>query len=384
MAKRITRPPVRLLLVGFWIVPAIIATVGFGVVPSRYNPELGLPGVLAAQLLIWLAWGGWSLLIIAVGDRYPLERGTWWKAVLAHIPLCVIVVCAQIVVISVVSDVFGLSGRTTQLSHGLTQWAGIAPPSDPEMFLYVNSVLALGVRQFADMLVMVYAAVVGTHAGLRWNENWRRAQLQAAQLSEDLAHAQLQALRAQLNPHFLFNALNAIVTLVKRDPEAAERTTLHLADLLRATLTAGDSATITLGQELELTRRYLEIEQVRFPDRLRVVWQVDETLLSLPIPPFVLQPLVENAVRHAVSPNPLGGTITLTIATAAHDLLLTVRDEGPGAEGATRLSKGTGTALNNLRTRLQRAYGNNATLVLQTRDGGGTEAAVRIPGVVRG
>ncbi len=373
----------RLLLVGFWIVPAMIATVGFGVVPSRFNPELGLLGVFAAQLLIWLAWGGWSLLIVAVGDRFPLERDTWWKAVLVHIPLCVIVVCAQIVVISVVSDVFGISGRTTQFSHGLTQWAGIAPPTDPDMFLQVDSVLALGVRQFADMLVMVYAAVVGTHAGLRWNAQWRRAQVQAAQLGEDLAQAQLQALRAQLNPHFLFNALNAIVTLVKRDPEAAERTTLHLADLLRATLTTGDSATITLGQELELTRRYLEIEAVRFPDRLAVEWCVDDALLTVPIPPFVLQPLVENAVRHAVSPNPRGGTITLTVAAAQSDLLLTVRDSGPGPDGAHRLSKGTGTALNNLRARLSRAYGSAATLELRARDSGGTDAVVRVPGVVR-
>jgi LytS/YehU family sensor histidine kinase len=226
---------------------------------------------------------------------------------------------------------------------------------------------------------MVYVAVVGTLTALRWYEEWRTAQVQAAQMREDLTRAQLQALQAQLNPHFLFNALNAVVTLIKRDPAAAERTTIRLADLLRATLTVGDESAIALVQELELTGRYLEIEQVRFPDRLRVEWQIPDDVRELSVPPFTLQPLVENAVRHAVSRNPDGGTITVIAARNATLLVLTVRDEGAGADNASARNNGTGSAVRNLRSRLQRAYGEHASLDMRERSDGGTDVVVQLP-----
>jgi hypothetical protein len=370
----------RALMIGFWIIPALIATSGFTVVPSFYNPDLSLPAIFVAQLIIWLSWGGWSLLISAVIDRVPFERDRWWRAVLAHVPLCALVVSAQIVIMFIVLDVTGISGRRSVVSAALTDWVGIAPPLPPDVApIGLNSVFALGVRGYGDSLLMVYVAVVGTLTALRWYEEWRTAQVQAAQMREDLTRAQLQALQAQLNPHFLFNALNAVVTLIKRDPAAAERTTIRLADLLRATLTVGDETTIALAQELELTSRYLEIEQVRFPDRLRVEWQIPEHVRELSVPPFTLQPLVENAVRHAVSRNPDGGTITVMASRTPSVLTLTVRDEGAGSDNDLARNNGTGSALRNLRSRLQRAYGERASLDMRERPEGGTDVVVQLP-----
>ncbi len=376
------RRRMRLVLVGFWILPALVATLGFRIVPSLYNPTLGMAGIFTAQLLIWLSWGGWSLLIAAVSDRFPLDREHWGRALLAHIPLCVFVVSAQILVLFLVADVFGFSARRTQFAAGVTRWLGIAPPPPDPVHLALDSVFAYGVRLYGDMLVMVYVGVVGAYAAMRWYEQWRATELHAARIGEDLAQAQLQALRAQLNPHFLFNALNAIVTLIGRDPAEAQRTTVRLADLLRATLTTGDVPVIPFGQEADLTARYLEIERVRFPDRLSVVWEIPDALRTVPVPPFTLQPLVENAIRHAVSRNPLGGTVLVRAERQDADFVLTVRDDGAGPDASRRVSEGTGTALVNLRSRLGRAYGDRASLHLQARNDGGTDAVVRIPGVV--
>jgi hypothetical protein len=255
----------------------------------------------------------------------------------------------------------------------------------------LDSILAYGLRSYGDLFVVIYWAIVGAHAAVRWHEAWRAEAVRAARLSSDLAQAQLAALRAQLQPHFLFNALNAVVALVGEDPAAARRVTVRLAELLRATLAATERSTHPLRAELDLVRRYLEIEQVRFGDRLSVAWAVDEALLDAEVPAFVLQPLVENALVHAVAPRATGGLVAIAAVAVDGKLQLTVRDDGPGPAAAPP-TRGNGMALRNLRDRLDRLYPGEASLTLSAlgaqRDAGpaageggatGTSVVVSIP-----
>ena len=353
----------RAVLVGFWLVPAAVATLAFQFVPSRYNPGLGVAGIFLSQAAIWLAWGLWSLGIVGLAERFPFERGRIATAFAVHVPFCAFVTIAQILVIDGVSQFFTLT---------------VHPP------LHLASIIAYGMRNNGDSHVVIYCAVVGAHAALRWHERWREESLRTARLGEDLASARLQALRAQLNPHFLFNALNAVVSLVDRDPPAAQRMTVRLADLLRATLAAGDAQETSLRQELELTSRYLEIEQMRFADRLAVAWSVPPGLDEARLPSFTLQPLVENAIRHGITRRTGGGRVEIAATRVDDDLVLSVSDDGAGlaadaVPAVSAVRPGAGIALANLRARLERLYGARGVLELVPRDGGGAVARVRVP-----
>ncbi len=340
-------PQARLVLLGFWVVPALVATLGLWLVPSRLNPSLTLWQSLASQLLMWLGWGGWSFLIAAVGSRFPFRRGGVGKALAAHIPLMVVVVAGQIVVVNMVGTAFGMSER-----RGL------------------ESMLAIGVRQYGDLFTVIFWAIVLVHLSVRWY-------VLSATLGKDLAVAQLRALQSQLNPHFLFNALNSVVTLIGKDPPLAQRTVVRLADLLRATLKAGETQEVTLQQELEVTTRYLEIEQVRFSDRLVVEWDVAETEPVL-VPAFGLQPLVENAILHGLGPRPGPGRLVISARRDQGAMVLTVEDNGGGPNSGPGKAGG-GVGLANLRARLARLYGDAGRLELAGRPGGGTVATLRVP-----
>lgn len=351
-----------MLLVAFWLLPAAVATLGLRLVPSRLNPDLTLIEVLVAQLLIWLPWALWSQIIVTVGERVPLERGGVLRALAAHAILAPLIITAQILVIWGVSVGFGMN--------------------EPRG---VVSMVVIGIRQYGDLLMVVYWAVVGAHAGIRWHERWQEQAVLAARLREDVANASLQALRAQVNPHFLFNALNAVVTLIGRDPTQAREMLVKISELLRATLTAGDAQETTLAQEVELTARYLEIEQVRFADRLRVEWEIDGGLGAHMVPAFALQPLVENALRHAMAHRRAAGVVRIIARAAEGGLTLTVRDDGPDSAPSQSAPRGgAGVALKNLRARLERLYGSDATLTLTPREHGGMDAVVFIPAAVRG
>jgi hypothetical protein len=335
------RSLLRPLLLVFWVLPATVATLGLRLVPSRLNPDLTLIEIFASQVLIWFPWAIWAHLIVAVAERAPLERGGIWKAIGAHALLA-----------------FGMN--------------------EPRGF---ESMWVIGIRQYGDLLMVVYWAVVGAHAGIRWHGRYQEEALTASRLREDVAQAHLQALRAQLNPHFLFNAMNAVVTLIGRDAAQAREMLVRIADLLRATLTAGDAQETTLARELELTARYLEIEQVRFADRLTVQWRVDPGLGEWRVPAFALQPLVENALRHGLSQRRAPGAVEISAREADGTLELRVGNDGPDGpiERGAAPQNGAGIALKNLRARLERLYGADAALELAPRAAGGMDAIVRIP-----
>ncbi len=209
----------------------------------------------------------------------------------------------------------------------------------------------------------------------------RARQEEAAALSEQLALAQLDALRAQLRPHFLFNTLNTIAEQLHTDPRGADRMITRLATLLRATFDQPDAHEVPLARELETLRAYLDIMLVRFGDRLVVdVGPAPETL-GAAVPPLLLQPIVENAIRHGVEPAERGGRVEVRAWRDGAWLVLEVLDDGvglpPGLPGGDVLDGGVG--LRNTRARLRRLYGERQQLTLAPRPGGGTAVTIALP-----
>jgi hypothetical protein len=227
--------------------------------------------------------------------------------------------------------------------------------------------------------LITYWIIVGATCGYDYYVRYRRGELRAAQLSEQLAQTQLQALRAQFHPHFLFNTLNAISTLVHRDPEAADRMIARLSDLLRIILEEVGVQRAPVAKELEFLERYLEIEQARFGDRLSVKFQIAPETLSAYMPYLVLQPIVENSIRHGIAPRARAGTIEIR-ATRERDLLvLEVRDNGVGISEGSHLLQRKGTGLSNIQKRLESLYGGNCRLELKNSSAGGVEVKLAIP-----
>jgi LytS/YehU family sensor histidine kinase len=182
----------------------------------------------------------------------------------------------------------------------------------------------------------------------------------------------------QLQPHFLFNTLHSIAMLTDTEPAVAESMAVKLADLLRETLRLRDVPELALRDELELLHAYLEIEKARFGDRLAVTVAVPEDLLDVPVPSFLLQPVVENAVRHGVGQRTEGGRVCITAAREAGALVLTIEDDGPGFAGDPQAA--TGMGLSATRDRLALRYGASGSLCCEARsDGAGSRVAIRIP-----
>ena len=227
----------------------------------------------------------------------------------------------------------------------------------------------------------VYAAIA---AAWHWTDHQRRfrhRERQAQELGRQLTEARLQALRMQLNPHFLFNTLNAIATLVHRDPRAADEMIACLSDFLRLTLAAEARPENSLRAELEFARRYLDIEKVRFGERLAVIEDIAPATLDLAVPTLVLQPLLENAIRHGIERSERPGEIRLeSRLVSAACLQIVIADTGAGLEqDREEASPRPGVGLANTRARLRELYGDAASLELTPRPGGGVWAELRLP-----
>ena len=256
--------------------------------------------------------------------------------------------------------------------------------------------------------LLAYGAVVGMAQSVHFYRRYRERERRALSLESNLANARLNALRAQLQPHFLFNSLNAIATLLRRDPRLAEATLMSLSDLLRLTLNQSDRQEVKLLEEMEFVHRYLEIQQTRFGDRLRVEEEIEPAALDCLVPTLLLQPLVENAIRHGIEPAEDAGLVRLIARQQDGTLIIAVEDDGVGLPDAAsdqsttpkpnlRVNSdslsastlasfpavdsrgGTGIGLTNLRARLETLYGSNQKLDLLPRSGGGVTVLIQIP-----
>ena len=217
------------------------------------------------------------------------------------------------------------------------------------------------------------------YVGIKHHQALQEARERALRAEAQAHQAQLRALRYQINPHFLYNSLNGVSTLVVegRNREAASMIA-RLGEFLRLTLDGGGPAEVPLAKEIDFVRRYLEIERLRFGDRLRVRIRVDDRALALHVPVLILQPLAENAVRYAVSPREEGGEIAVEAKRLGDELRLEVADDGPGL-AAMHASPGNGVGLPNTRARLRQLYGEAGHMELREADGGGLRVRIRIP-----
>jgi LytS/YehU family sensor histidine kinase len=208
---------------------------------------------------------------------------------------------------------------------------------------------------------------MGLYYAFDYHRRFRDRELVAAQLETQLTTAHLQALRMQLHPHFLFNALHSAAMLTMIDPEGAHRVLVQLSALLRTTLDRSAAAEVPLAEEIDFVDRYLAIEQIRFQDRLRVEIQADDDALSATVPNLILQPLVENAVRHGIARRTGARCLTIRGHRQNGSLVLEVEDDGPGLPGGWTIGRpqaGGGVGLTNVRARLERMYGADGRLEL--------------------
>jgi LytS/YehU family sensor histidine kinase len=225
--------------------------------------------------------------------------------------------------------------------------------------------------------LLIYWVIVGVNHAFGYYRQAQDRALRATELERRLAQARLQALQMQLNPHFLFNTLNAISVLMHKDLKSADRMLGRLADLLRYALDSSAEQEVPLQRELEFLERYLEIERTRFGQRLTVSIEVDSRLGGALVPTLILQPLVENAIKHGFEPRSRAGRIELRGREEEGRLVLTVRDNGPGLDSTRSPGKGIGLA--NTRARLEQLYGTAQEFTLRNVDGGGLEAVVVLP-----
>jgi signal transduction histidine kinase len=227
-------------------------------------------------------------------------------------------------------------------------------------------------------MVLVFPIIHGTETALRYYRQLQDRERLEEQLRTLATQAELRALKAQINPHFLFNTLNTIAQLIHADPARAEATIERLAEMFRYILTGSERGLVPLVEELAFVDSYLEIEQARFGERLHVDRQITPQMLNVPVPSLILQPLVENAVRHGQGP---GGQIDLTIRVQPQggQVTITIADRGPGMPSNHDLGQGSGFGLRNVDRRLRKTYGDGHGLEIRDNEPQGAVVAVRIP-----
>jgi len=253
-------------------------------------------------------------------------------------------------------------------------WAwGVSGWAEPPFGVFAPTLLHVA-GPFLSVPFVYFLILLGAET-MAQAEARREQAAQADRVARQLSDARLALLQRQLHPHFLFNALQAISTLLHRDPATADRLLVRLSDLLRAMLDDASGQTLSLRTELELIRKYLDIEQARFGDRLTVEWRVDESVVDCHVPSLIVLPLVENAIRHGLSPKVGPGRLTIAAQSEGSRLLLTVADDGLGATLPLRGGLGVG----NTRERLIALYGERAAMRIDTTPDAGFSARIEIP-----
>ena len=347
-----------------WIVPAVFAVIN----RLAQAPLQGWEPATSRELLFefgdWLLYAVLTPGVFAVSKRWPLTRPHLLRRIVLHLLFSLLfcvgwATCGQLLRLILVS-IFA-----PQLFHN-ANWSRIGL----EWLSWIFITLPFGVA--------VYLCMVGIEHAMRYFIEAREREVQVARLSEQLSSARFAALQAQLNPHFLFNTLNTIAVLVRdNERQSAVRIVEDLSELLRSTLPRHQANEVTLGEELELVRQYVAIEQARFSDRLRPEFRIPDALLTAAVPSFALQHLVENAIRHGIARRTDAGLLIVAAERSGDFLQLTVIDDGPGID--PQLTPPAGHGIENTRERLRALYGPRASLEITRRAEGGTIATLRVP-----
>jgi len=321
---------------------------------STYSKPLTWPRVIVAECGYAYIAALLSPAVIRLADRFRLEPPKWLRNVSVH--------ALAGVAFSVATY---LIWQVSMYLTGIQEW--------PQSVRAELQKLAWGLSDGGPL----YWIVVFVHNAGYYYKRYETSAAKAADLNAQLAQAQLQSLKMQLHPHFLFNALHSISELIHIDPRAAERMVIGLSNLLRSSLADSSALEVPLNRELELTGLYLDIEKMRFDERLSVDWQIAEETKGALVPNLILQPLVENAIKHGISRRPGSGHIALEAVRNGGLLVITVRDNGAGFDSGKRpIVEGVG--LTTTRARLEKLYGAGQSFHFVLRPGG-TEAVIRLP-----
>ena len=322
------------------------------------------PPLFVTELATWLPWALATPLVIGLARRYPINRSASVRTAAVHL--------FALSILSVVSEAWSALLQVLFNPWANRQW--------PTFFDTFQTALIFQALIFVTAYTLILTATYLVDA----RERIARQAAETAQLNEELSKAQLAALRGQMEPHFMYNTLNSIAGLVRdQHGDQAVSMIVGLSEFLRRASQDSLRSQVTLAEEVEYLQRYLDIQKVRFGERLRVAMQIPEDLLTAQVPSLLLQPLAENAIKHGIAKLSAGGTVRITGARSNGSLRLSVYNDGPDLPPDWEATQ-TGVGMGNLRTRLHILYGNEADVALgrsdaSGMDAGGVEVAVTLP-----
>jgi two-component system, LytTR family, sensor kinase len=312
--------------------------------------------ILLLSFIYAYSWAALTPFILWLGRRFPLERFHWRKSLTIHFASSLLLSIATRAL-----EILSYFFLVANLEQPLSVWR------------VLRNVLAI-----FDYGVLIYWVIILINYAFEYHRRFREGELKASQLEAQLAQAQLQALKMQLNPHFLFNTLNSITALMSKDQEGAEKMIARLGDFLRLTLENRGTQEVTLKEELDFLKCYLEIERIRFQDRLQVNINVEPDTLAARLPNLILQPIVENAIIHGIAPRRHPGCINIRARRLNGHLLVQVIDNGAGISSHRNLLR-EGIGLANTQARLEQLYGAEHRIDLENIAEGGLAVTLEIP-----
>jgi sensor histidine kinase YesM len=349
------------LLFGGWtLVSIIFAGISYAGAIGENNKEFGFASALRLNLVQFYLWAILSPLLFRFACRFPIEfRPLNVRNLLLYFPALI-----------------SFAG-VHQVLHLAVLWS-ITPRWRQRFPALIDCYRAYFAFGFYIDLIIALLIVIAVHA-LLYYQSFRASELAQSSLKTQLAQAQLRALKMQLHPHFLFNTLHSISSLVLEDAQKANSMIACLGDFLRLTLENSNQQLVSLKEETEFLRCYLEIEQVRFGDRLTVALELEPQTLSVQVPHLILQPVVENAIQHAITPRATRGQINIGAKRVNNLVRLEVRDNGPGIASNDALLGAEGVGLSNVRARLHQIYGSDFRFELMNGREGGLSVLMEIP-----
>lgn len=352
---------VRLAIIwGIWTFIGLVFTLQFYFASYRSARPMPFVDALYMQMIWAYLFALATPLVLWIVTRLPLERDNWVRSALLHIPTSI-----------VLAVLLTALGRILIWLHG--DWLMGKP-------LTFESITRFVINNFSEA-IGIYMLIALTGYAFSYYRRFREGQVRTLQLEAQLSQAQLDALKMQLHPHFLFNTLHSISALLNKDSETARKMITRLGDFLRLTLENSGTQEVTLRQEMEFLSCYLEIERIRFQDRLVTHMDVAQQTLDAKVPNLILQPIVENAIRHGIAPRSTQGLIEIEAKQRNGTLRIQVRDNGPGLS-AHRTSENVfkkGLGLANTETRLEQLYGPAHSFSLSNNPDGGLIVTLEIP-----
>jgi two-component system, LytTR family, sensor kinase len=354
------QPPLILrlgIIWGIWTIVALFFSTQVYIMYFSGNQPIPYAESFFVQASACYLWALVTPLVLRLARSHPIGRNRWKRKVAAHVALSFLLVSVLIVIHFLL---YMLIVRRPDLITPMNTFAYYYPNLDRWMLVY-------------------WFIFLMSHA-FNYYRSYRRGELKASKLQTELVQAQLEALKMQVHPHFLFNTLHSISALLSKDTEAARKMITRLGDFLRLTLENAGESEVTLRREIEFLNGYLEIEQIRFRGRLTTEISVDPEVLDTKVPNLILQPLVENAMRHAIA-NSTSGKVEIVAEPKNGSLHIEVRDNGCGLRSERQTTSGRkgGLGLTNTRARLSGLYGPTATLELTNRPTGGVVVTLEIP-----